>query len=93
MISAVVSRELGWGVEWTDALIEMVNQYRRGKKYQDEEAATKIHGKAEKSDLTSSPFVIEFEFGASSEGYWRYEHMVLQIEDCNDVLKVLMDKV
>jgi hypothetical protein len=93
MISAIVSRELGWGVEWTDALIEMVNQYRRDKKYQDEEAAIKINGKAEKSDLTSSPFVIEFEYGASSKGYWRYEHMVLQIEDCNDVLKVLMDKV
>jgi len=33
------------------------------------------------------PFVVEFEFGINSEGYWCYDRMVLQLEDCVDVLK------
>jgi hypothetical protein len=32
---------------------------------------------------------VEFEYGANAEGYWVYEHMVLQVEDCVDCLKVL----
>jgi hypothetical protein len=39
--------------------------------------------------LTKSPFVFEFEYGASREGYWVYEPMLLQLEDCADCLKVL----
>ncbi len=31
----------------------------------------------------------EFEYGANNEGYWSYEHMVLQMEDCLNVMKVL----
>lgn len=42
-----------------------------------------------KPKLTDSPFVQEFEYGASSKGYWTYESMVLQLEDCVDVLKML----
>jgi hypothetical protein len=42
-----------------------------------------------KKALTKSPFVFEFECGANGEGYWVYEHMVLQLEDCIDCLKVL----
>ena len=42
-----------------------------------------------KKPLTKSPFIFEFEYGASGEGYWVYEHMVLQLEDCMDCLKVL----
>lgn len=90
MISAIVSRELEFGVEWTDALMEKVNNFRRGKKYDDEQAGIVINGTAEKKDLKSSPFVNEFEYGASNEGYWR--HMVVQMEDCSDVLKVLMEE-
>ena len=40
--------------------------------------------------MTSSPAVIEFEHGANNEGYWRYENMAKQLEDCTDVLKVMM---
>ncbi len=39
--------------------------------------------------LTSSPFVIEFNYAAQDEGYRCYEHMVLQLEDCIDCLHVL----
>jgi hypothetical protein len=27
-----------------------------------------------------------FEYGADSDSYWNYSHMVLQLEDCTDVL-------
>jgi hypothetical protein len=40
-----------------------------------------------KQPLESSPFVLEFEYGA--QGYCMYDHMVLQFEDCVDVVKVL----
>jgi hypothetical protein len=39
-----------------------------------------------KKTLTKSPFVFEFEYGANGKGYWVYEHMVLQLEDCIDCL-------
>ncbi len=42
-----------------------------------------------KKQLISSPFIVEFEYGANLEGYWSYDHMVLQMEDCIDVLKLL----
>ena len=92
MISAIVSRQLGFGVEWTDDLQWTVNGHPRGKKYCNSKAAIKLHGTDVKKDLTSLPFVVEFEYGASNEGYWRYEHMVCQMEDCRDVLAVLMVK-
>jgi hypothetical protein len=50
-----------------------------------------VKGSAEKEPLPAdkSPFVQVFQYGAYHEGYWRYDHMVLQMEDCIDVLKVL----
>jgi hypothetical protein len=42
-----------------------------------------------KKTLAKIPFVFEFEYGASDKGYWAYEHMVLQLEDCVDCLTVL----
>ena len=34
--------------------------------------------------------MIEFEHGENNEGYWSYEHMVIQMEDCRDVLEIIM---
>ncbi len=69
--------------------LAQVNEYRQNKKYQDEQAAKAKRGDAQKKPLTKSPFVFKFEYGASAEGYWVYEHMVLQLEDCVDCLTVL----
>ena len=33
--------------------------------------------------------MFEFDYGASKEGYWNYDRMVLQLKDCFDVLKCL----
>ena len=55
----------------------------------DEEAATTKKGTALKKTLTLSPFVLEFEYGISGESYWSYQHMVLQVEYCVDVLNTI----
>jgi len=55
----------------------------------DKTAALSKKGSAIKGKLTISPFMKEFEYGSTGEGYWCYEHMVLQLKDCVNVLKVL----
>ena len=89
MISAFVSCEFGFGFELTTGQLQEVNMKRMGEKYKDETAAKKKHGTALKQPLTTSPFYLEFEYGASFEGYWTYDSMVLQLEDCADVVKTL----
>jgi hypothetical protein len=89
MISAMASREFGFGMNLTDAQLGIVNERRLRQKYSDEVAATSIYGNANKSKMTSSPFVFEFEYGIAGQGYWDYNHMALQLEDCADVLKAL----
>ena len=86
MLSSFVSRELGYGFEFSDDVRNAVNAKRRNNNYSDEEAAILKLGSAKKNDLTDSPFVRELEYGSSNEGYWTYESMILQLEDCIDVL-------
>jgi hypothetical protein len=57
--------------------------------YRDEEAAVKKLGKQEKEDMKESPFIVQFEYGANGEGYWTYESMIIQLEDCIDVVSAL----
>ncbi len=73
MISAFQSRELGFGMALTKEQLDDVIFLRRGKKIIDEEAAKKCRGKAQKADLLCSPFVFEFDYGASNEVYWNYD--------------------
>ena len=61
MISAFQCREFGFGMELSSQQLEIVNEYRRGKKYKDEEAAKTKRGSSLKLPLTKSPFVLEFE--------------------------------
>jgi hypothetical protein len=46
-------------------------------------------GTATKQPLETSPFIVHFEYGTNVEGYWTYNHMVMQFEDCVDMLTVL----
>jgi hypothetical protein len=78
-----------FGLEISDEDLKRINESRRGKHYLDEKAAKAEMGTGEKKDLLSRPFVVEFEYGANYEGYWCYEHLVLQLEDCVDCLKVI----
>ena len=69
--------------------LRTVHTVRKDQHYKDEEAAAKYLGGSLKRDLNGSPFIIEFEYGAGNEGYWNYEQMVLQLENCVDVVKAL----
>ena len=89
MISALQCREFGFGLKLSDEEMAAVNFYREGKEFTNKEAAKAKRGNSKKAPLTLSPFVIEFEYGANGDGYWVYEHMVLQVEDCVDCLTVL----
>ena len=42
-----------------------------------------------KKQHTSSPFIVEFEYGVNLESYWSYDHIMLQMEDCIDVMNLL----
>jgi len=89
MISAFQSRETGLGMNLSRMQLDEINESRRGKNYVDVDAAMAIHGQATKKDIKDSPFAIFFELGANNEGYWTYNHMSIQFEDCVDCLKVV----
>ena len=89
MLSAFQSRETGFGLKLSSIQIGEINETRRNKNFVDVDAAIAIHGQAMKKDLKDSPFVIYFELGANNEGYWTYNHMSIQFEDCVDCLKVV----
>jgi hypothetical protein len=42
-----------------------------------------------KAPLAESPFVVEFESGANSQGCWDCDHMIMQFKDHIDVIKTL----
>ena len=86
MISGLQSRETGFGVRISQMQLDEINDTRRYQTYIDVDAALAIHGQAH---LKQSPFVVHFELGLNNEGYWTYNHMAIQLEDCVDCLKVL----
>ena len=89
MVSAFKSREFGFGMELTQQQLDEINKKRKNESYSDEEAAVQVHGNKKKKDLRESPFIKKFHYGANKEGYWNYEDMVIQMEDCIDCLKYL----
>jgi hypothetical protein len=89
MISTFVSREFGFGLTLSQQQLRKVNGARRATKYSDQEAAKEIRGKIFKDPLDNSPFVLQFEYGANNQGYWKYDHVVLQMEDCIDFVNNL----
>jgi hypothetical protein len=89
MVSSIVSREFGFGLKVSHEDLQKVNEYRANKSYSDMLATMEKRGTATKQPSEPSPFIVEFKYGANAEGYWTYDHMVLQFEDCVDVLMVL----
>jgi hypothetical protein len=94
MISAFVSREFGFGMKLSEEELLKINRFRSlaaNCSYRDSDAAIDKLGSNAKASLADSPFVMEFEYGASdaAKGYWCYEWMVLQLEDCIDVVQAL----
>jgi hypothetical protein len=93
MVSAFQSREFGFGYELREEDLEIVNAYRQTHNTYTDTAAAKVvnNNSDQKKPLTldTNPFCLEFEYGSTAEGYWTYDHMVTQLEDCADVLKAL----
>jgi hypothetical protein len=92
MISSFVSREFGYGLNLTADQLDQVNTERRRtnrKFYKDDAAAIMKNGTTKKPILTHSPFTRLLEYGKNNEGYWTYESMVIQLEDCVDSLQTL----
>ena len=79
----------GFNWELSSEQLSKVNLMRENSHYIDERAAIIKRGKTNKKDLTSSPFTRNLHYGAMNEGYWTYEDMILQVEDCIDCLKAL----
>ena len=85
-------REFGFGLELTQEQLDEVNHrrsYPPHHKYIDPTAAMEVYSNSIKQPLTKSPFVFYFEYGNNLEGYWNYDRMVLQLEDCVDCLMTL----
>ena len=89
MLSSFVSQDFGYGHDLSASQLAIINNFRRGKTYVDEEAAIFVHGSKEKKKLTESPFVRWLHYGQNNDGYWNYHHMIVQLEDIVDVLKAL----
>ena len=91
MISAFINREYGLIKELDQHTLDLVNERRYGTRYADEEAAMDVYGSSLKPQLSKdkSPFLTYFDYGENKDGYWDYNHMVLQFEDVIDCLKVL----
>ena len=95
MYSCIQSREFGFGFrKLTIGEVTKLNRERRtGKKYIDPEAAKVARGSDIKKEFTvkDNPFVRSFLYGANKEGYWTYDHLITQLEDCMDMLHTLYD--
>lgn len=91
MLSVFQSREFGFGFfHLTNEQLEQVNAFRQGRYYSDQDAAVLAgHKDGLKQPLQEHRFYVEFDYGAARDGYWTYEWMIVQLEDCVDVLRVL----
>ena len=89
MLSSFCSRDFGYGFKLNPLQLAIVNRYREGKDYLDENASMEVLKTKTKPPLKDSPFVRKFQYGLNYDGYWNYHHMVIQFEDVVDVLKAL----
>jgi hypothetical protein len=91
MISAFVLCKFESGIKLSDKDLQNITEFGHHKHcpYSDKSAAMYERGTSAKQPLDSSSFVMEFEYGDTAQGYWTYDHMVLQLRYCVDMVKVL----
>ena len=92
IISAFQSQEFGFGYPLTFTDIQTVYEYQTTHPiYVDTYAATAIllHNHKEPITIGRNPFWQEFEYGASAKVCCAYDRMVLKLEDCIKILKVI----
>ena len=66
-----------------------INKLRRRNEYIYDDATTYLLGYALKKPLKESPFICYLNYWQCKDGYWTYNHMSLQIEDCGDCFTYL----
>ena len=78
MTSAFQIQEFGFGMHLPEAKLKRVNKFweEQTPNYILEDSAMKCQGKT---------FELYFKFGTNMEGYWNFDHMALQFEDCVQV--------
>jgi hypothetical protein len=73
--------------------IQKVNQFQseKGPLYTEFESAVKVNGTAIKNQWKTHLlfYFFEYGYGAGKEGYWTYDHMCLQFDDCVDTVQAL----
>ena len=92
IIQAFQYRYFVLGYPLTVTNIQTINRYLSLRpKYVDTYAETAIlrHNHKEPITVGRNIFFREFEYGESSEVYWTYNRVVLQIEDFTKILKAL----
>ena len=84
-------REYGLIQELDQHTLNSMHAIRHGARYADKETAMDVNGTSVKPQLPAgkSPFLTIFNYGEIKEGYWDYNHMVLQFEDVVECLKVM----
>ena len=90
MVLTFQSREVGFGIEISDAMMKLINKRRARKHYFDKVAAQFFHNTTYKYPLIESPFVCFLEFWGSN-GYWCDNHIVVQTEYVMDFLAVIFE--
>ena len=97
MVYAFHSREFGFGFSWddlSDSYLKRINYFRADKAYMDKYASKLLrNGITLKKDLSreDNHFLVLFEYGnyENKQGYWSYDHFVLQMEYCLECLKFI----
>ena len=89
MVSALCSRKFGFGLPVRKEELTLINNQQYGTRYADKEAATKLLRCTKKHALEESPFVRKLEYGRVNN-YWTYQHMIVQLENCIDVMWVIL---
>ena len=97
MISDFQSRNFDFGFSWddlSDAYLNIINYFRSDKAYTNKDSAKLLqNGSALKKYMSreDNDFVVLFKYVNydNKKGYWIYEHLVLQMEDYLERLKVL----
>ena len=90
MISTFVSRECGFGLQFNDKELRMVNDRQRScewGEYLSKTEAIEVHGTSKKKLIEDKLTLVQFsDVEINKEGYWNNNQISLQVEDVYDVI-------
>ena len=92
MISTFQSQKFGFGYPLPVPYLQTINEYPAlYSKYFDIDTSTTILGHTHKQPIIMEriTFCQDFEYGTSAKLYWIYDWMVLQLDDCIEILMSL----